>query len=199
MFRCFFVNVRRFGTCGTYRVGSFVYSGQLNNNKKKVYGRLVSDKSADYEGEFLNDKKHGKGHIDVSKNLITYKGEFMNDKKHGFGHLSRTDKFDYEGEFKNDLFDGKGVLKTYSKMTETMTTIPVLTTNLNKENSIKQVEFMFSDKTNVILEINEMTEFGNRIILKIPIFKEEQKANFNHLFKFTNNTSYSIEIKKMII
>ena len=104
---------------------------------------------------------------------------------------------DYEGEFKNDLYDGKRILKTYSKMTETQKMCIQVTSNPLKYNNLSQVEFTFKGKSRIILEVNELTEFETRMTLNIPVFQEKQQVRLNQKIKFSDNTFYSIDLKKI--
>ena len=68
-------------------------------------GRTVILNIGEYEGEFKDDKKHGKGiftFLDGQK----YVGEFKDDKKHGKGVLIFPNGDKYSGEWKNDEFIG---------------------------------------------------------------------------------------------
>jgi len=62
-----------------------------------------------YEGEFNNDKFHGKGYF-TSPDGHTYEGEFNNDKFHGQGTLTYPDGAFYIGAFKDHKFHGQGTL-----------------------------------------------------------------------------------------
>ena len=87
------------------------YNGPIQYGKKNgigVYNYLR--KNLKYKGNFLNDKKNGKGILESSNNnKYYYEGNFLNDKITGEGILI-TDDERYEGYFKDGLFDGKGTL-----------------------------------------------------------------------------------------
>ena len=53
--------------------------------------------------KFLTGKKN-------YPNKDKYEGEWVNDHKHGFGMLTFSNGDKYEGEFQNDAFTGKGLL-----------------------------------------------------------------------------------------
>ena len=58
-----------------------------------------------YQGEFLNDKKHGLG-FDYLDGTIRYKGEFKYDQPSGFGSTAYPENSFYLGEWKNGLYNG---------------------------------------------------------------------------------------------
>ena len=63
-----------------------------------------------FEGEFVNDKKQGKGRL-VRSNGGTQEGTFENDMM-THGTLTQPDGLTYTGPFENGRFHGKGELKT---------------------------------------------------------------------------------------
>ncbi len=56
-----------------------------------------------YEGDFVEDKRHGKGTYTYSDRSPAkkYVGDFRNEIKHGFGTATYRDGSKYVGEFKN--------------------------------------------------------------------------------------------------
>ena len=91
------------------------YFGDTINGVRSGKGKLY-DKNGDlvYEGEFLNDKRWGKGISYATKandDSYYYEGDFENDKKHGVGvDLYGNGEVHYEGEFKNNKYNGQGIL-----------------------------------------------------------------------------------------
>lgn len=61
-----------------------------------------------YEGERLNDMKHGVGRLRM--NGSTYEGEFATDNKHGQGVLTWDDGRQYRGQFQDGKFHGSAVM-----------------------------------------------------------------------------------------
>ena len=60
-----------------------------------------------YEGEFKNNKLHGKGKMTCADSTVA-EGEFKNDKLHGQGKMTFVDGTVYDGKFKdNNLYNGK--------------------------------------------------------------------------------------------
>ena len=54
----------------------------------------------EYEGEYSNGKKHGKGKEYVGK--LQYEGEFLNGKRHGRGKIyNNKGEIIFDGEFSN--------------------------------------------------------------------------------------------------
>ena len=62
-----------------------------------------------YEGEFLNDKPHGKGTL-YFKNGDRYVGDFINDNMEGKGIFYYKNGSRYEGDFHNNKKGGKGII-----------------------------------------------------------------------------------------
>ncbi len=62
-----------------------------------------------YDGEFMNNKKHGNGKI-IMSNETTYDGEWDNDTMSGRGKIVFTNSFykEFEGDFANGVMHGKG-------------------------------------------------------------------------------------------
>ena len=110
-----------------------IFRGDIKNFKKEGKGE---EKTSDYtyEGEFLNDIKHGKGKINYNntgdyyegiftkgeitgngfyswKNKHMYNGDFVAGKMHGKGLYVWPDGNEYEGEYVNNVKEGYGVFK----------------------------------------------------------------------------------------
>ena len=92
------------------------YEGIIINNKREIKGVMYYKNGSKYEGQWKNDKKHGKG-IYTSQNYnnpnligIKYEGEFNNDKIEGYGVGKYTSGDKYEGEWKNNKQYGRGTL-----------------------------------------------------------------------------------------
>ena len=61
-----------------------------------------------YDGEYSNNKRHGKGII-YRNNKIIYNGDFIDDKFEGNGKLLYNNGDYYIGSFIKGLKDGKGI------------------------------------------------------------------------------------------
>ena len=111
---CFGQNVRYRKTKKEYHDGR--YEGIIINNKREIKGIMYYKNGSKYEGQWKNDKKHGRG-VFISQNYnnpkligIKYEGEFNNDKIEGYGVGKYTSGDKYEGEWKNNKQYGRGVL-----------------------------------------------------------------------------------------
>ena len=107
-------NVRYRKTKKEYHDGR--YEGIIINNKREIKGIMYYKNGSKYEGQWRNDKKHGKG-VFISQNYnnpkligIKYEGEFNNDKIEGYGVGKYTSGDKYEGEWKNNKQYGRGIL-----------------------------------------------------------------------------------------
>ena len=92
------------------------YEGIIINGKRELRGIMNYKDGSKYEGQWKDDKRHGKG-VFTSMNYnnpnlagIKYEGEFNNDRIEGFGIAKYTSGDKYEGEWKNNKQYGKGAL-----------------------------------------------------------------------------------------
>ena len=60
-----------------------------------------------YQGQFKNDKFHGKGYYRSALG-ITYEGDYVNGIKEGHGKYTLVNGDVFEGAFKNGKFNGQG-------------------------------------------------------------------------------------------
>jgi len=85
--------------------------GEFRNGLKHGKGRWKSGAGVpnvnQYEGDYLNDKKHGFGIFSWASGNI-YKGEYFEDERHGFGEMVWTDGTKYIGEWCHGIQHGKG-------------------------------------------------------------------------------------------
>ena len=86
------------------------YIGELNNYNKEGKGIIIC-KNYTYEGDFVNDKKQGKGKLVYNDNGNVYEGEFNNDDINGYGLYTFKNMHTYQGQFVNGIFHGKGIYK----------------------------------------------------------------------------------------
>ena len=63
-----------------------------------------------YTGEFVNDKREGKGKLLASNGKTIYEGSWQNDEINGQGQLWYADRSRYEGELKAGRRNGYGKL-----------------------------------------------------------------------------------------
>ena len=95
----------------------FLYSVNLFNfilvaEENPKHPPITKQDKKYYEGEWKNDKAHGKG-IYIFPDGGKYKkytGEWKNGEFHGQGKLTYTDGREYIGQFKNGLKNGDGTL-----------------------------------------------------------------------------------------
>lgn len=81
--------------------------------KKGIRHTVYSVNGDQYTGEWLDNKKHGKGTYIWKENGSLYDGDWRKGKRSGFGTLSNPDgkggfKKEYSGGWKNDLRHGYG-------------------------------------------------------------------------------------------
>lgn len=114
-----------------FTINDIYYKGYFKNKLKDGLG-YESGKDYIYEGEFHQDKKHGKGQITYLNsnevysgtfidNALTglgkytwangdiYIGNFLNGKMHGKGEYNWPEGGKYIGEYINNVKDGKGI------------------------------------------------------------------------------------------
>lgn len=73
--------------------------------ERKPFTGFTSDDK--YEGEIINDKRHGQGTMKYSNGDI-YEGEWKEDHQNGKGTFKSHDGIFYTGEFKNNEYHGEG-------------------------------------------------------------------------------------------
>ena len=99
---------------GILNLPNLNYEGNFVNGFKNGKGTLKDYKNdLIYTGEFLNDVIQGEGTETNNKNKTKYVGFFIDNKKNGKGKLyfniNNNNNEYYEGNFKNDKFNGKGI------------------------------------------------------------------------------------------
>ncbi len=95
---------------GKYCGVDYVYEGQFVNNKKEGKGSLVYSDSSKYNGQFKNDLKNGFG-IYKENNGWRTEGNYINDSLNGFAkNYDSTNFLIFEGNYKGDFWNGKGTL-----------------------------------------------------------------------------------------
>ncbi|XP_013403272.1 MORN repeat-containing protein 3-like [Lingula anatina] len=81
--------------------------------KKGIRHTVYSVNGDEYTGEWLDNKKHGKGTYKWKSTGAIYDGDWKNGKRNGFGTLSTPDgkggfKKEYSGGWKNHMRHGYG-------------------------------------------------------------------------------------------
>ena len=94
---------------GTEKTNEFFYEGQFLNDIKHGQGKIIfyNNTSESYEGEFKNGEITGKGFY-IWKNKHTYLGEFYCGKMHGKGLYKWPDGNVYEGDYIYGVKEGYG-------------------------------------------------------------------------------------------
>jgi len=83
------------------------YGSLLSWAWTNCYGKAIFDAGGSYEGEFYNEKAHGKG-IYIFSNGDRVEGEFNNGLAHGWAKMIKADGSKYIGEFYQGEFHGEG-------------------------------------------------------------------------------------------
>ena len=83
-----------------------IYEGDIKYGKREGKGIMNYKDGYEYNGEWKNDKMHGKGVY--FKGNIKYEGDFNCGKIEGFGIYDSKNGDRYEGNFVNWLREGKG-------------------------------------------------------------------------------------------
>jgi len=83
------------------------YGSLLSWAWTNCYGKAIFEDGGSYEGEFYNEKAHGKG-IFIFSNGDRVEGEFNNGIPHGWAKMTKTDGSKYIGEFYKGEFHGEG-------------------------------------------------------------------------------------------
>ena len=77
--------------CGKGKWKKFLHSDHSSAGKKESGPQFLY-----YEGDYLNDKKHGMGVFTWASGNI-YRGEYKNDEREGHGEMKWTDGSSYIG------------------------------------------------------------------------------------------------------
>tara|TARA_B100000586_G_scaffold125515_1_gene90642 strand:+ start:427 stop:1320 length:894 start_codon:yes stop_codon:yes gene_type:complete len=83
------------------------YGSLLSFAWTNCYGKAIFDDGGSYEGEFYNEKAHGKG-VYIFSNGDRVEGEFNNGIAHGWAKMIKADGSKYIGEFYQGEFHGEG-------------------------------------------------------------------------------------------
>ena len=95
---------------GEERTSDYFYEGDFVNDLKHGNGKIIYNKGDTYEGQFTKGEITGKGFY-TWKNQHTYFGDFVGGKMHGKGLYKWTDGNQYEGEYINNIKEGQGEFK----------------------------------------------------------------------------------------
>ena len=104
-----FLNGLRHGNGKDYR-DNIKYEGEFIKDKKCGKGKILFDSGDTYEGEFNENKFNGYGHYIWAKNKHEYKGNYLNGKFNGEGFYKWGENEYYNGEYVNGIKEGEGEL-----------------------------------------------------------------------------------------
>ena len=93
------------------------YRGMYQNNQKCGFGKYTENGSC-YEGQFLNDLRHGEGVLSFQDGS-SFKGTFMNDQMHGFGIFTSANGKIEKGEWVNGELLGASSQSSNPQITDT--------------------------------------------------------------------------------
>ena len=156
------------------KYGKYEYEGEMKDNKREGYGKLIVENGIYYIGQWKNGIRHGQGTLYNKDNSIIYEGDFENDKYNGKGKSIEEKGYYYIGQWKDGLKHGLG--KYYNKNNSLIYEGNFENGKFNGlgqyfENNEKYYIGQFSN--------NEKDEVG------IEINKKEKKQT---LINFTNNS-----------
>lgn len=89
---------------------NFAFIPMATHEGRGIYTWSTGDR---YDGDWLENIKHGKGLYYFANNEDIYVGEFNNDKRSGKGVLYYSNGDKYEGDWLNDYKNGKGIYYYY--------------------------------------------------------------------------------------
>ena len=94
---------------GEEKTNEYFYEGDFVNDLRHGNGKITfyNNKGESYEGQYTNGELTGKGFY-IWKNNHTYSGDFVNGKMHGRGIYKWPDGNQYEGEYINNIKEGQG-------------------------------------------------------------------------------------------
>ena len=183
------------------------YIGDFINMKKWGEGKWKTN-NIEYEGEFHDNKIHGKGYIKFLKIGIEYIGTFKNEQIDGYGIFKWKNGDEYEGEVKDGKMHGRGKYKYKNgkvfngiffngKIADKKTAFNML---LDKKDSIKILSLNKNNSSNNIKGITFDKEEKNfKRDLRVFINKSLRKTN-KTIFKaleIDNNNDYYINNYKI--
>jgi len=101
---------KRYGKGICYLSNGGLMEGYWSNGLH-MRGRMIFPNGDVYEGEYFHMRKQGKGRFEDFKSEVSYEGEWLNELKHGFGVEKMNDGSTYEGYFEDDMKNGQGTFR----------------------------------------------------------------------------------------
>ena len=83
------------------------YEGDFANDKRHGKGKYTYANGNKYEGDWVNGDQHGKGTF-IWADGDKYEGDYVKDKRHGKGKYTWANGNEYEGDWINEDQHGKG-------------------------------------------------------------------------------------------
>jgi hypothetical protein len=94
--------------CYTYANGD-EYEGTFLNGKRHGFGIYIEAMTQNqYEGDWKQDQRHGKGILTCKSQGYIYDGSWENDMRHGYGNSTMKNGESYSGNWCKNLFSGQG-------------------------------------------------------------------------------------------
>ncbi|GAW82471.1 phosphatidylinositol-4-phosphate 5-kinase [Plasmodium gonderi] len=164
-----------------------VYTGTVKD--KRVHGRgiLKYATGEEYDGEFVDGKRQGKGKWSDKENN-SYEGYWENDRRHGHGIYKTADGFTFEGDFNNNKREGKGTIITPVNTKYTCT--------FQDDVEVGEAEFFFANGDHAIGHIKDgsLSENGRYEFKNGDIYVGSFEKGLFHgegYYKWNNHTSYA--------
>ena len=88
-----------------------VFNGEYLDDNANGFGVMNHKGGSYYEGEWRDNKAHGKGKYVFENESSVYIGDFSQDLKEGKGIQTYKDGSSYEGDFSKGMKDGDGLFK----------------------------------------------------------------------------------------
>lgn len=141
-----------------------------------------------YEGEFVDGKKEGKGKWTDRENN-TYEGDWVKDKKHGHGVYKTVEGFIFEGEFANNKREGKGTIITPEKTKYVC--------SFKDDEEVGEVEFFFANGDHALGYIKDgyLCQNGRYEFKNGDVYVGNFEKGLFHgegYYKWNNDANYAI-------
>ena len=90
-----------------------IYKGHFLNGNLEGLGRFDFQNGSIYEGDWRENKRHGKGRLIEADGRTLYNGQWDNDTKHGFGTFIQKGACIIEGQWKRGSLVEMSNFQTY--------------------------------------------------------------------------------------
>tara|TARA_B100001093_G_scaffold370448_1_gene355423 strand:+ start:239 stop:1579 length:1341 start_codon:yes stop_codon:yes gene_type:complete len=99
----------KFSGNGILKKNNGIYDGEFLNNKKHGKGKMIYENGEIYDGEWFGDIINGLGKM-TFKSSDVYTGNFVNNKIHGKGRIDYKNGDNYEGMWVDNKKNGNGIM-----------------------------------------------------------------------------------------